>query len=101
MNAGSHTVLSLLDHGCKVTIIDNLDNAFQIAYTRMQKLAGDNSKNMTFVKVKLESVLHCPSPGTVQALRLCTVATSEVGFAALQGDLRNFTELDKLFAAEK
>ena len=49
--AGSHTVLSLLDHGCKVTIIDNLDNAFQIAYTRMQKLAGEKSKNMTFVKV--------------------------------------------------
>ncbi|KAA6418033.1 MAG: UDP-glucose 4-epimerase [Trebouxia sp. A1-2] len=47
---GSHTVLSLLDHGCRVTIIDNLDNAFQIAYTRMQKLAGDKSKNMTFVK---------------------------------------------------
>ncbi len=52
MCAGSHTVLSLLDHGCKVTIIDNLDNAFQIAYTRMQKLAGDKSKNMTFVKVR-------------------------------------------------
>lgn len=49
--AGSHTVLSLLDHGCKVTIIDNLDNAFQVAYTRMQKLAGEKSKNMTFVKV--------------------------------------------------
>lgn len=52
MCTGSHTVLSLLDHGCKVTIIDNLDNAFQIAYTRMQKLAGDKSKNMTFVKVR-------------------------------------------------
>ena len=51
MIAGSHTVLSLLEHGCKVTIIDNLDNAFQIAYERMQKLAGDNAKNMTFVKV--------------------------------------------------
>ena len=51
MIAGSHTVLSLLEHGCKVTIIDNLDNAFQIAYERMQKLAGDDAKNMTFVKV--------------------------------------------------
>ena len=51
LNAGSHTVLSLLEHGCKVTIIDNLDNAFQVAYERMQKLAGGNSKNMTFVKV--------------------------------------------------
>lgn len=52
---GSHTVLSLLDHGCKVTIIDNLDNAFQVAYDRMQKLAGDKKSNMTFIKV------HCPS----------------------------------------
>lgn len=52
MFAGSHTVLSLLEHGCKVTIIDNLDNAFQVAYERMQKLAGDNAKNMTFVKVR-------------------------------------------------
>ena len=50
--AGSHTVLSLLEHGCKVTIIDNLDNAFQIAYERMQKLAGDNAKNMKFIKVR-------------------------------------------------
>lgn len=52
MFAGSHTVLSLLEHGCKVTIIDNLDNAFQIAYERMQKLAGDQAKNMKFVKVR-------------------------------------------------
>lgn len=51
--AGSHTVLSLLEHGCKVTIIDNLDNAFQIAYERMQKLAGDNAKNMKFIKVRV------------------------------------------------
>ena len=56
--AGSHTVLSLLDHGCRVTIIDNLDNAFQVAYQRMQDLAGDKAKNMKFVKVGLpESVL--------------------------------------------
>lgn len=52
MFAGSHTVLSLLEHGCKVTIIDNLDNAFQIAYERMQKLAGDHAKNMKFIKVR-------------------------------------------------
>lgn len=34
-----------------MTIIDNLDNAFQIAYERMQKLAGDHAKNMKFIKV--------------------------------------------------
>lgn len=43
-------MLSLLEHGCKVTIIDNLDNAFESAYKRMQALAGDNAKNMKFVK---------------------------------------------------
>jgi len=52
---GSHTVLSLLEHGCKVTIIDNLDNAFQVAYERMQKLAGDQSKNMKFIKGDLRN----------------------------------------------
>lgn len=30
--AGSHTVLCLLEHGYYVTIIDNLDNAFEEAY---------------------------------------------------------------------
>ena len=58
MFAGSHTVLSLLEHGCKVTIIDNLDNAFQIAYERMQKLAGNNAKNMKFIKVRVQYVAH-------------------------------------------
>ena len=29
---GSHTVLCLLEHGYHVTIIDNLDNAFEEAY---------------------------------------------------------------------
>ncbi|KAK9807927.1 hypothetical protein WJX73_003338 [Symbiochloris irregularis] len=64
---GSHTVLSLLDHGYHVVIIDNLDNAFEEAYKRMQKLAGDKAKNMKFIKA----------------------------------DLRNFEEIDKIFAAEK
>lgn len=52
-NAGSHTVLSILDHGYHVVIIDNLDNAFEEAYKRMQKLAGDKAKNMKFIKVGL------------------------------------------------
>ena len=34
-----------------MTIIDNLDNAFQVAYQRMQHLAGDKAKNMKFIKV--------------------------------------------------
>ena len=31
-DAGSHTVLCLLEHGYYVVIIDNLDNAFEEAY---------------------------------------------------------------------
>jgi UDP-glucose 4-epimerase len=44
-------VLSLLDHGYRVTIIDNLDNSFEEAYRRMQELAGDKAANMKFIKV--------------------------------------------------
>ena len=49
--AGSHTVLSLLEHNCSVTIIDNLDNAFEVVFERMKKLAGDKAKHMKFIKV--------------------------------------------------
>ena len=45
-------MLSLLDHGCTVTIIDNLDNAFQVAFERMKKLAGSKAGNMKFIKVR-------------------------------------------------
>jgi len=44
-------VLSLLDHGYSVTIVDNLDNAFEEAYRRMQELAGGKAGKMKFVKV--------------------------------------------------
>ena len=49
--AGSHTVLSLLEHGFRVTIIDNLDNAFEEAFERMKKLAGERAQQMKFIKV--------------------------------------------------
>lgn len=49
--AGSHTVLVLLEHGFKVCIMDNLDNSFQKAYDRMVELAGDKAPNMKFIKV--------------------------------------------------
>jgi len=38
---GSHTCLSLLEHGCKVTIIDNLANSFERVFEHMVALAGD------------------------------------------------------------
>ena len=50
---GSHTVLCLLENGYKVTIIDNLDNSFQLAVDRVSELAGDKAVNMTFVKADL------------------------------------------------
>ena len=48
---GSHTSLVLLEHGYKVTAMDNLDNAFEEVLQRMKKLAGANAENLTFVKV--------------------------------------------------
>ncbi|CAK0787697.1 UDP-glucose 4-epimerase Uge1 [Coccomyxa viridis] len=50
---GSHTVLCLLEHGYYVVIIDNLDNAVQEAYRRMQELAGDRADRMKFIKADL------------------------------------------------
>ncbi len=46
-------MLSLLDHGYKVTIIDNLDNSFQEAFNRMKVLAGYMAGNMKFIQVRM------------------------------------------------
>lgn len=50
---GSHTVLQLLLGGYKVVVVDNLDNASEIALTRVQELAGEKGSNLTFHKVFL------------------------------------------------
>jgi UDP-glucose 4-epimerase len=50
---GSHTALSLLEHGYKITVIDNLDNSFQLAVDRVAELAGDKAANMKFVQADL------------------------------------------------
>ncbi|KAJ6803080.1 UDP-glucose 4-epimerase GEPI48-like [Iris pallida] len=50
---GSHTVLQLLGEGFRVVVVDNLDNASEIAIRRVVELAGDNGKNLTFHKVDL------------------------------------------------
>ena len=89
--AGSHTVLSLLDHGCNVTIIDNLDNAFEAAYERMKKLAGSKAGNMKFVKAGAQATCGVPA-------RLRLLAES---FSHPQADLRNFDEVDKVFATSR
>ena len=38
---GSHTVLLLLQSGCEVHILDNLDNSSEVAVERVKELAGD------------------------------------------------------------
>ncbi|GMH42048.1 hypothetical protein BSKO_09967 [Bryopsis sp. KO-2023] len=50
---GSHTVLALLDAGCKVTIMDNLHNSSLKAFDRMKELAGSKQSWMRFEKVDL------------------------------------------------
>ena len=41
--------------GYKLTVVDNLDNSFELAVERVVELAGDNGKNLTFVKADLRS----------------------------------------------
>ncbi len=52
---GSHTALCLLENGYRLTIVDNLDNSFQLAVDRVVELAGDKGANLTFVKADLRS----------------------------------------------
>jgi hypothetical protein len=42
----------LLDHGCTVTLIDNLSNSFSRVWDHMTKLAGDKADKMKYVKVR-------------------------------------------------
>lgn len=48
---GSHTVLQLLLGGYKTVVVDNLDNASEIALFKVKELAGDFGENLTFHKV--------------------------------------------------
>lgn len=48
---GSHTVLQLLLGGYKAVVVDNLDNASEIALKRVQELAGKHGSNLVFHKV--------------------------------------------------
>lgn len=50
---GSHTVLQLLLGGFKVVVVDNLDNASEIAVKRVAEIAGEvGKKNLVFHKVQ-------------------------------------------------
>jgi UDP-glucose 4-epimerase len=50
---GSHTVLQLLQLGFRVVVLDNLDNASELAILRVRELAGHNANNLDFRKVDL------------------------------------------------
>uniref|UniRef100_K3Z807 UDP-glucose 4-epimerase n=1 Tax=Setaria italica TaxID=4555 RepID=K3Z807_SETIT len=50
---GSHTVLQLLQQGFRVVVVDNLDNASEVALVRVAELAGHNGGNLVFHKVDL------------------------------------------------
>ncbi|ESR44883.1 hypothetical protein CICLE_v10001690mg [Citrus x clementina] len=50
---GSHTVLQLLLGGYKTVVVDNLDNASEIAVAKVKELAGYQGNNMTFHKLDL------------------------------------------------
>ncbi|KAH9775100.1 UDP-glucose 4-epimerase 5 [Citrus sinensis] len=50
---GSHTVLQLLLGGYKTVVVDNLDNASEIAVAKVKELAGNQGDNMTFHKLDL------------------------------------------------
>lgn len=61
--AASHTVLVLLEHGAKVTLIDNLSNSFMRVFDHMKKLAGDKASLMKFVKVGARAESACMAWG--------------------------------------
>ncbi|KAL6540853.1 RmlD substrate binding domain [Orobanche minor] len=50
---GSHTVMQLLLGGYKAVVVDNLNNALEIALKRVQELAGEQGSNLTFHKIDL------------------------------------------------
>jgi UDP-glucose 4-epimerase len=50
---GSHTVLQLLQQGFRVVVVDNLDNASEVALLRVAELSGHNGSNLVFHKVDL------------------------------------------------
>lgn len=56
---GSHTVLQLLLGGYRAVVVDNLDNASEVALKRVQELAGDKGSNLAFHQVLLFALLSC------------------------------------------
>ncbi|BAS95665.1 Os05g0595100 [Oryza sativa Japonica Group] len=92
---GSHTVLQLLQLGFRVVVLDNLDNASELAILRVRELAGHNANNLDFRKVFLPSFL----PYLILSLSLSTLDSDfAVPFINLTKQ-NNHSHLDKRRAA--
>ena len=120
-------MLALLEHGYKVTIIDNLDNSFEEAVSRTRELAGDKAGNMKFVQASTARGARRPSrSGALGSACLRGIGAAGAGRRPAgqpagipawelpvpggdqapprlppQGDLRDLPALEKLFASEK
>jgi hypothetical protein len=104
-HAGSHTVLELLKSGYRATVIDNFDNAFEACYERMKKLAGDKADKIKLIKVYIATSLRkhlrtAPFPAC-HADALVSEYSPVWMFASMQGDLRNFDDVDKALGTDK
>ena len=51
---GSHTVVDLLEHGYRVTVVDDLSNSSERALERMAQIVGDEAaQNLSFVQLNV------------------------------------------------
>ena len=104
-DAGSHTVLELLKSGYRATVIDNFDNAFEACYERMKKLAGDKADKIKLIKVYLATSLrtHLRSAqfSACHAAAVVSKYSPVWMLALMQGDLRNFDDVDKALGTDK
>lgn len=98
-------MLELLKSGYRATVIDNFDNAFEACYERMKKLAGDKADKIKLIKVYC---CHELAQATAICPFCCCHAAAVVSnyspfsiHASLQGDLRNFDDVDKALGTDK
>ena len=95
-------MLELLKSGYRATVIDNFDNAFEACYERMKKLAGDKADKIKLIKVCVATSLrkHLRSAHFAAAAVVSNYSPFTI-HASLQGDLRNFDDVDKALGTDK
>lgn len=103
-----------------MTVIDNLENSKEEAFYRMKELAGDRKDALTFIKVQGVWGGECAGTGRdlagpmaaqvvclhgcIAVRHVCSGLSPQPRGAMhppLQGDLRDFATLDKIFAETK